>query len=88
MAEHRRCAQTRCGYYLNGGCKECDGCKAKSLIINPLCQRCIKCEGVEDELRFGDKDTKTKESELVPKGIIVLMGEKPKKRIMEEELMR
>ena len=54
----RRCQQTQCGYYVNGGCKACEECKASPYIINTSCQRCLKCENVPNELRFGDNKKK------------------------------
>jgi len=90
----RRCVQDKCSYYTQGGCKPCDDCKAKPFIINLKCQRCLKCEGVPDELRFTD-DKKAKEEvmkkqlidemksmiELIESDIIV-EEEKPKEKIM------
>ena len=53
--EHRRCGQTKCGFYLNGGCRTCESCKAKSYDINTQCARCLRCESVPNELRWVDK---------------------------------
>jgi len=50
--ENRRCIQTKCDFLINGGCKSCDSCNAEPNMINITCQRCIKCEGICDELRF------------------------------------
>lgn len=50
----RRCKQTKCGYYLQGGCKACANCKAEPYIINTECRRCLGCEGIQDELRWND----------------------------------
>jgi len=55
MTNERRCNQTKCGYYLQGGCQSCDDCNAKPFIINTNCDRCLSCEGEADVLRFGQK---------------------------------
>lgn len=83
--EDRRCTQIQCGYYLQGGCKDCEECKAKPYIINPKCRRCIRCEGVAGELRWGDKDAN--KDLLVPKGIIVVVGEKEEKQEIETPIL-
>lgn len=51
----RKCEQTKCGY-LNNGCKECEGCKAKSSIVNEACEICWACENREGMLRWKDDD--------------------------------
>lgn len=85
MTNERRCTQTKCGYYLQGGCQSCDDCKAKPFIINIGCQRCLSCEGEEDVLRFGSDKQKIAESEMLKikqeamQEAIPIVEEKPKK---------
>jgi hypothetical protein len=55
MTDTRRCTQTRCGYYTQGGCQACKSCKAEPYVITIGCDTCLSCEGEEGELRFGDK---------------------------------
>lgn len=54
--ENRRCAQTRCSYYLQGGCKTCQDskCHAAPYVINTSCNRCLSCENVPGALRWDD----------------------------------
>ena len=61
MAEQRRCQQVKCSFYLNGGCRTCESCKADSFIINTSCSRCLRCESVPNELRFGDREITNKD---------------------------
>lgn len=64
LAKVRRCTQTKCNFYLNGGCKNCEDCNEEPYNINTKCQRCMDCENVPDSLRWGDK-TKKKEAESI-----------------------
>ena len=91
---HKRCTQTQCGFYLNGGCKECEQCKARPYEINVECERCYACENMPNELRFGDK--KVRESIKVPEkpelngvlrddGVLVIYGGRPVKLVRREE---
>lgn len=52
----RRCEQIKCAFYLQGGCQDCNNCKAKPYEINTSCDMCLQCEGEEGELRFGYKN--------------------------------
>jgi hypothetical protein len=61
---HRRCTQTKCGYYLCGDCKDCETCHARPYEINTSCQRCLACENVPDSLRWDDP-TKTEDRQAV-----------------------
>ena len=69
--KNRRCIQTKCSFFVVGGCKSCKKCKAKPFIINPICQKCISCEGVSGQLRFGDdKDLEKNEGEIIEQEIL------------------
>ena len=50
--DHRRCTQTQCGYFLQGGCKACSKCKARPFEINTKCKTCLDCENVPNALRW------------------------------------
>jgi hypothetical protein len=50
--EERRCQQTNCNYYINGGCKKCKECGSKPYVINKKCDACYKCENIPDNVRF------------------------------------
>jgi hypothetical protein len=52
---HRRCNQTQCSFYLQGGCKSCSECNARPFEINESCNRCLDCENVPNALRWDDK---------------------------------
>jgi hypothetical protein len=54
----RRCTQTKCFYFLKGGCKACSECKAESYVINTECMRCLACENNSNALRFDDPRNK------------------------------
>jgi hypothetical protein len=47
-----RCNQTKCSYYLNGGCKNCKECNAKPYNINYGCECCVSCMTIPNNLRF------------------------------------
>ena len=93
--EFRRCRQTQCGFFLNGGCRECRECNAKSFLIRKSCACCDNCENQPGYLRFGDEDMQ-KEMEAAaaqfnkPQGVILVYGNKasPEHIRQEEELMR
>lgn len=53
--EYHRCRQERCAFFLQGGCKECQECKASPYEIKNGCSRCLSCEGEEGELRWNDE---------------------------------
>ena len=94
---HRRCTQTQCGHYLNGGCKDCEQCKARPYEINVGCERCYACENIPNELRFGDN--KFRESIKVPekpelngmmgpKGVLLIYDGQPVRLVRKEEEIR
>jgi hypothetical protein len=60
----KRCEQTKCSYYLNGGCKACSKCGFEPYKINTECQSCYDCENEEDALRWKD-DNKMKQEQIV-----------------------
>jgi len=62
----KRCRQTKCGFFLLGGCKPCADCSSKPYVINTDCQRCMNCENEENELRWDDKIIK-KQSDIIVK---------------------
>lgn len=51
---HRRCTQTQCAHYTQGGCKPCDVCKSEPFILKKNCDRCFRCENVPGALRWHD----------------------------------
>ena len=55
-ATHHRCTQTKCAFYLQGGCKACDDCKAEPYEMANDCDRCYACEHIADALRWGEKN--------------------------------
>jgi hypothetical protein len=55
---HRRCKQTQCQYFQQGGCKECQKCNAENYVINKTCRTCFECENKPGELRWSDEKTK------------------------------
>ena len=60
----RRCTQTKCSFYQQGGCRACDECKAEPYIINTSCSSCLSCENCEDMLRWGDNSHWSKMRQL------------------------
>lgn|SRR3990167_5013786 len=54
---HRRCTQTQCLHYVNGGCQVCEDCHAAPFVLTKTCDRCLDCEGVPNALRWGPKRT-------------------------------
>lgn len=52
---HRRCTQTQCGHYLQGGCRACEECRAEPYVLKKACGSCHDCENVPDSLRWGEK---------------------------------
>ena len=52
----RRCQQTQCSFFLQGGCRACDDCAAAPYEIRKSCSRCFNCENVPDHLRWDDKN--------------------------------
>ena len=67
----RRCTQTKCSFYTQGGCKNCKTCNAEPYNINTKCRDCIMCESEDGHIRFGDNNQLTNE---VP---IIIINEKP-----------
>lgn len=55
-ATHHRCTQTKCAYYLHGGCRNCDDCGSEPYEMQNSCDRCYACEHIPDALRWGDKN--------------------------------
>ena len=51
---HRRCQQTQCNFFINGGCKACDECQAESFVLKKGCKRCRECENVPNALRWDE----------------------------------
>lgn len=70
----RRCTQIQCGYYLQGGCKFCENCKSESYILDTTCSRCLRCEGVANELRWGDRNIDNKEDVKIPRKRMIIMA--------------
>ncbi len=60
----RRCTQIQCSFYLRGGCRECDECKADSYIINTDCQKCLSCENIPGNLRWGENQDREENTPL------------------------
>lgn len=92
--EFRRCRQTQCGFFLNGGCRECRDCKAKPFIIRKSCNCCDNCENTPGYLRFGDGELEKEQNELLKQqeqeGIILIYNDKasPEHIRQEEEMLR
>ena len=94
----RRCRQTQCGFFQNGGCMACETCKAPSFILRKSCERCWRCENVANELRFGNEELQEEMEtaamkhvmEQQPDGVILVYNDKasPGHRKQEEELLR
>jgi len=49
------CRQTRCGYFINGGCQKCEECGAEPNKVEDRCQTCFDCENKPDALRWDNK---------------------------------
>lgn len=66
-AHVRRCQQTQCSFFVNGGCQACDDCKAAPYEIRKSCSRCYGCENLPDELRWGKKNHNAQLQRNAPK---------------------
>jgi hypothetical protein len=77
--ERRRCTQTKCTFYLEGGCKSCqdEACHAEPYIINTSCNRCLSCENVPGAIRWDD-----------PKADKQKIGQAVQQEISEEEALK
>lgn len=73
----RRCTQTKCDFYLQGGCKNCSKCKAEPYHINTACGKCLRCEGVPNELRWGDNTNKVVDE------VFEIVFKKPEEKLVE-----
>lgn len=51
---YRRCRQTQCGFFQQGGCKDCSECSAEPFVLKKACKRCYECENVPNALRWGE----------------------------------
>lgn len=54
---HRRCTQTNCKFYREGGCKSCEKCNAEPFVLKKSCSKCLACENVPNSLRFSDENS-------------------------------
>lgn len=82
---YRRCRQTNCAFFINGGCKACRSCSTKSFVIKKDCDICYRCENIPNNTRFDDPDiTKLLQSEKpIPTPIIESEQPPQEKEIIE-----
>ena len=52
--ETRRCTQTKCLFFLKGGCPTCRKCGAESFVLDITCKKCLDCESIPGESRDSD----------------------------------
>jgi len=84
-SETRRCTQVQCGYYLQGHCKNCEGCKSIPYVLNLACKRCTDCESVPGSLRWeNSKDKPLEMAQEEPVNEIEILVEI--KKVVEEEI--
>lgn len=70
----RRCRQTQCQFFINGGCKACSKCGSEPYAINKGCHECYDCENVPDSLRWGDNKKKASEATRIShEGVVELL---------------
>ncbi len=82
--DYMRCRQTKCSFFINGGCRPCDNCRIKEFILSKDCERCNACSNIEGELRWGNKNINNKEAVKKPLKIVLMEGDKPIAIIGEE----
>ena len=92
---HRRCTQSQCGFYLNGGCHDCETCKARPYEINTECNRCLNCENILNSLRWDNNELQEEMEETIRQNVmeqqsdgVILMYQSGPKRKREEEILR
>ena len=76
----RRCTQTKCDFFIDGGCKPCESCNSQPFVLNKSCSRCLRCESVPMALRWDDdkinklKEQISQKTDGQHKRVIVLVG--------------
>lgn len=82
IEKNKRCTQTKCDFYINGGCKQCSVCSAKPYEINKDCKSCLDCMNKPDGLRFEVDDDNDDEESPEDK----LKTLKVMKRLIDQEI--
>ncbi len=70
----RRCKQTKCMFFVNGGCKPCTECESRPYKINTTCGRCLGCETRPNALRFDNAGFEDEQAEQTAHKVVMVVA--------------